>query len=82
LTGRKSVSQSRDEIESEVYDKFLSTESLREEDMYQNMFCTSQDRRKQYVDYSWLVITMGGKVLLQFAAESHAKTSSICSLIE
>jgi hypothetical protein len=31
LTNRKSISQSRDEIESEVYDKFWSTKSLREE---------------------------------------------------
>ncbi len=43
LIRSKSISQSRDEIESEVYDEFLSIESLREEDMYQNM-----NRRKQH----------------------------------
>lgn len=32
LTDSKSISQSRDEIEAEVYDEFLSTESLEEED--------------------------------------------------
>jgi hypothetical protein len=31
LIGSKSISQSRDEIESEVYDKFWSTKSLRED---------------------------------------------------
>lgn len=32
LTDSKSISQSRDEIEAEVYDEFLSTELLEEED--------------------------------------------------
>ena len=48
LVYSKSNSQSRDEIESEVYDKFLSTESRMKKIMYKDMFCTSQDRRKQH----------------------------------
>jgi hypothetical protein len=49
LIDTESISQSRDEIESEVYDKFLSTESVKGEDNVSN-YVLDITRYREMVD--------------------------------
>jgi hypothetical protein len=61
LIGSKSISQSRDEIESEVYDKFWSTESLREQmDGIQSIIDKCEKHYNKTSDLSTLKIILDG----------------------